>query len=291
MSIGTRYLLYLLLTGLLAFAACTSSLADKPTKDSEVSTSSQAFESSFVARLISLEPGKSAAFIDHLQHCYLPVWNRLRIDGIITTVSVFELNHYDSTKTNTSAQEYLVLAELAPQAKPDDLMEAEKVSACPGHRDFPTLPVLRSALMSCTPNSRYGMPEPAYQDTPSGISFLVELIGVEETPPTLAKYREVMSKYGGPVNGILVERGMLHCFVALENVNILFNTPGAVPWNQIHISDDWNAGGEVDWDSVYTELFRSEFSCDQDSVWAELPPTDKTRADYHGRLISKLCVR
>ena len=291
MSIGARHLLRLLLTGLLALVASASSLIGEPTEGSDVPTSPQAFERSFVARLISLEPGKDAAFVAHLEDCYLPVWKRLRNDGVITIVSVFELNHYDSTKTNTSARDYLVLAELAPQVKPDDLMDAEKVSACPGHRDFPTLPVLRSALMSCTPNSCYGMPEPAYQDAPSGISFLVELIGVEETPPALAKYREVMSEYGGPANGILVERGMLHCFVALENVNILFDTPGAVPWNQIHISDDWDTGGEVDWDSVYTELFRSEFSCDQDSVWAELPPTDKTRADYHGRLISKLCVR
>jgi hypothetical protein len=241
--------------------------------------------------VISLEPGKSAMFIAHLQDCYLPVWNQLRNDGIVSAVSVFELSPYDSTTTITSAQDYLVLAELAPQAKPTDLMNAEKVSACPGNQDFPILPVLRSALMSCTPNSCYGTPEPAYQDASSGIYFLVELIGVEETPSALAKYREVMTKYGGPANGMLVERGMLHCFVALENVNLMSDTPGAVPWNQIHISDDWDEGGDVDWDSVYTELFQTEFSCDQDSVWAELPPTDKTRADYHGRLISKLCVR
>ena len=84
---------------------------------------------------------------------------------------------------------------------------------------------------------------------------------------------------------------MLHCFVALEYVDILLSAPGAVPWNQIHISDDWDYSGEVSWDSVYVDLFRNEFSCDLDSLWAELPPTDKTRADYHGRLIKKLIIR
>jgi hypothetical protein len=135
------------------------------------------------------------------------------------------------------------------------------------------------------------MPDPSYRDAESGIDFLVELIGVEENPHSLAKYREIVSKYAGPANSILVERGMMHCFIALENVDLMSSTPDAVPWNQIHISDDWDTGGDVDWDSVYTDLFRSEFSCDQDSVWAELPSTDKTRADYHGRLIPEFCVR
>ena len=53
----------------------------------------------------------------------------------------------------------------------------------------------------------------------------------------------------------------------------------------------WDVGGEIDWNSVYTELIRSEFSRDLDSVWSELPPTDKTRADYRGRLIPELCLR
>lgn len=231
------------------------------------------------------------AFVTHLRECYLPVWNRLHDDGGVTAVSVFELSYHDSSPSDTSARDYLVLAELGSLATPDDLVESEKVSACPGRQDTPRFSVLRSALMSCTPNSCHGTPEPAYPDAVTGIDFLVELIGVENTPSALAKYREIMSKYAGPANGILVERGLLHCFVALENIELLHDTPGAVPWNQIHISDDWSEGGKVDWESVYEELFRSEFSRDLDSVWAELPPTDKTRADYRGRLVSNLCVR
>ena len=291
MRILARQPIHVLLVLLLAMVTCVSSVSGEQTAASKASNSSAAFAGNSVARLISLESDAGTAFTDHLRDCCLPVWIRLRNEGIVTSVSVFELSHYDATPTDASARDYLVLAGLGPQAKPNDLANAEKASACREHRDIPTLSVLRSALMSCTPNSCYGMPEPAYTDAASGIDFLVEFIGVEDSPLALAKYREIMSKYAGPANGILVERGMLHCFVALESVGLLSDTPGAVPWNQIHISDDWDVGGDVDWDSVYTELFRSEFSCDQDSVWAELPPTDKTSADYHGRLIPKLCVR
>lgn len=291
MTIGIRQIFCLLLACSFALAACASNPTREQVEGPRTSSSNQALENRFVARLISIEPGKRAEFIAHLGDCYLPVWNRLRDKGVLTTVSVFELNHYNSTTKNTSARDYLVLAQLGSQVKPEDLMDAEKASASLGSQDLLTFSVLRTAFMSCTPNSCHGMPEPAYQDALCGIDFLIEFIGVEETPAALAKYREIVSKYAGPANGILVDRGMLHCFVALENIEVLYDTHGAVPWNQIHISDDWDVGGEVDWHSIYEEIFRSEFSCDLDSVWAELPPTDKTRADYHGRLIPKLCVR
>lgn len=290
MMIVTKSIRYLLFVSSLALVACVLGSFSEQTNASETFVSPEEQGSRFIARLISLEPGMAAAFIAHLSDCYLPAWTQLLNDRIITTVSVFELSHYDTTMTKPS-QDYLVLAELSPQAIPDDLLEAEKVSCRSDRRDIPAFSVLRSALMSCTLNSCYGTPEPVYQDAPSGIDFLVEFIGVEDTPNALKKYQEIVSRYAGPANGILVDRGMLHCFIALENVDILFNASGAVPWNQIHISDDWDTGGDIDWDSVYEELFRTEFSCDQDSVWAELPSTDETRTDYHGRLIPTLCVR
>jgi hypothetical protein len=258
---------------------------------SEAKASTQTAKGRFVARLISLESGTDSAFVAYLSDCYLPVWEQLRTDGIVSSVSVFELGYYDSTAASTSIQDYLVLAELGPLAKPADLTDAEQASACPGCQDTPDYSVLRSAYMSCTPNSCYGMPEPTYQDAATELLYLVEMIGVEETLDYLAKYRELMSKYFGPANGAVVESGMLHCFVALENTEVLFTRKGAVPWNQIHISDDWDAGGEVDWDSVYVDLFRTKFSCDLDSVWAELPPTDGSSADCYGRLVAQLCVR
>lgn len=286
-----RHLSCLLLTGWLALVAGSSDAAGEPAPAAKPSTQTEAIRGDFVARLMAVESGSGAAFLAHLGKCYLPVWNRLHDEGRVHTVSVFELSPYDSVKVDPTTQEFLVLVELDLRATQGDLIEAEKAGSCPDGQDIPTVSVLRSALMSCTPNSCHGTPEPTYQDAATGIDFLIEFIGVEDTTEALAKYREIMSEYGGPANGILVEREMLHCFVAFEAVGILTETPGSVPWNQLHISDDWDEDGEVDWDSVYRELFRSEFSRDSDSVWAELPPTDKTRADYHGRLVSKLCVR
>ncbi|MBC8422855.1 hypothetical protein H8E07_01910 [bacterium] len=129
------------------------------------------------------------------------------------------------------------------------------------------------------------------RDADSGIAYLIEFIGVESSPPVLAKYRELVSRYFGPANGILVDRGMLHCFVALENVDILVDTRGAVPWNQIHLSDDWDEGDDIDWAATYKDLFWTEFYCELDSVGAEVPPADKTRVDYRGRLLAEICVR
>jgi hypothetical protein len=291
MRIRERLTVFLLLAILLSIIAVGSSASGDRHADSQKPSSSGKSAGDYFARVLSIEADSAAMFHQAVHECYLPVWKPLRGDGIVFSVSVFELVPYDSTTADPSAKEYLILAGLDSGAAPDDLLDAEQILPCPGHRRISASAVLRSALMSCTPNSCHGMPEPFYPDAESGIVFLVELIGVEETPHARAKYRELMVKFFGPANGILVERGMLHCFVALENVDLLSSTPNAVPWNQIHISDDWDAGGDVDWDSVYTDLFHSEFSCDLDSVWSELPPTDETYADYHARLIPELCVR
>ena len=47
----------------------------------------------------------------------------------------------------------------------------------------------------------------------------------------------------------------------------------------------------VDWDAVYGDLFRSEFSRQLDDVWAEIPPIRETSTEYRGRLVADLCVR
>ena len=92
-------------------------------------------------------------------------------------------------------------------------------------------------------------------------------------------------------NGLLVEKDMLHCFIALETTEVLFEATGVPGWNQLHVSDDWDVGDEVDWDAIYTDLFRREFSCELDSVWAELPPIRERPINYSGRLVPSLCVR
>jgi len=145
--------------------------------------------------------------------------------------------------------------------------------------------------MTCTPNSCYKIPESRYQDEPAGIDFLVEFIAVEDSPLFLEKYRDLMSRFFGPANGILVEQGTLHSFIALETSAVLSEVNGVPAWNQLHISDNWDVNEEVDWDAVYSELFRREFSRELDAVWAEMPPVHERPINYCGRLVRALVVR
>ncbi len=102
---------------------------------------------------------------------------------------------------------------------------------------------------------------------------------------------DLMSTYFGPANGLLVEREMLHCFIALEVTEAVFEGPGVLAWNQVHVSDHWDEGGDIDWDALYGDLFRHEFSRELDEVWAEIPPIREISTEYRGRLVPDLCVR
>ena len=288
---GKRHSVELLLISLLALtigASCTGSKSETTNLKSALPN---AFHGNFVIRLISVQPDMDKAFIAHLHDCLMPVWYQLRSDGVVSSINVFELNQMESTIAETPPWRYLLLAKLAPQATPDDLLNAEKASSCQERSDSSLFTVLRTERMSCTPNSCYAMPEPAYQDAASGIDYLIEFIDVEESSSFLTKYRDLMSSYFGPANGLLVKRGMLHCFIALETTEVLFQADGVPGWNQLHVSDHWDVGDEVDWDAVYSDLFRKEFSCELDSVWAEIPPRRESPGNYRGRLVPDLCVR
>jgi hypothetical protein len=121
-------------------------------------------------------------------------------------------------------------------------------------------------------------------------SCRIGFIAVEDTSASLAKYRDLMSRYFGPANGLLVESGLLHCFMALEMTGTMSEAPGEVAWNQVHVSDHWDEGEDVDWDSLYEELFRAEFSVELDDVWAEIPPIREISTEYRGRLVPDLCL-
>ena len=100
-----------------------------------------------------------------------------------------------------------------------------------------------------------------------------------------------MRTYFGPANGALVKEGILHCFIALETTGVLHETTEAPGWNQLHVSDDWNVAKDVDWDTIYSDLFRREFSRELDSVLAEFPPFGEHCTEYIGKLVPDLCVR
>jgi len=251
----------------------------------------EATRGGFVIRLITVEPDQDGAFFKDVRECSLPVWKELKEAGIVSTVSLFELSEMETTSPVSPPWRYLMIAGLGPDSSAEDFTVAEQASSRPAESDGPAHTVLREEHMVCTPNSCFGMPEPTYPDAPSGIDYLIEFIGVENTPASLTQYHDLMSSYFGPANGLLVEREMLHCFVALEVTETEIEDPGVVPWNQVHVSDHWDEGGDVDWEVVYRDLFREAFSRELEDVWKEIPPTRESSTEYRARLVPDLCVR
>jgi hypothetical protein len=184
-----------------------------------------------------------------------------------------------------------MIAKIESDASLADFSAAEQAATCPGKSDAILRSVVREEHMVCTRNSCFGSPEPAYPDAPTGIDYLIEFIAVENISSSLTKYHDLMSNYFGPANGLLVERGMLHCFVALETTANEIGVDELVPWNQLHVSDHWDESDGIDWDTVYEDLFRQEFSCELDDLWSELPPIRDVSSEYRGRLVPDLCVR
>lgn len=245
---------------------------------------------SFVARVASVQTGMEQAFLARFRECYVPLWQQLHGDGTLSSVYVFELIPTEATLPETPPWHYLLLAELGPRGAPADLLDAERTAACRESIDKSPFTVLRAERMSCTPNSCFAMPKLAYEDAAQGIEYLIEFIGVEDSPSSLERYRELMSDYFGPANGLLLERGLLHSFIALETTEVLSHAPGVPAWNQLHVSDNWDVDDELDWDSIYEDLFRQEFSCELDSIWDKLPPIRERPSEYSGRLVEDLCV-
>ena len=230
-------------------------------------------------------------FIEYVRECNVPLWNKLRSKGVVSNVSVFELIEMESIVPEAQSWSFLLIAESGSQTFPDELFAAKPDPKCQQRPDGSLFTILREQRLSCTPNSCYGSPEPSYVDAVAGIEYLIEFIGVEDTPASLTKYHDLVATYFGPANGLLVEEGALHCFLGLETTATLFEVPGVPAWNQIHISDHWDVGVDVDWDAVYAELFHNEFSRELDDVWSELPPMQDPRTDFRGRLVPDLCVR
>jgi hypothetical protein len=288
MKILRALLVVATLPALVGHQSCARGEDPLPDQDPMIS---EAPRGGFLVRVFAVAPDQEQAFIEHLQECRRPVWDELTGGGLVSAVHLFELSEMETTYSVSPPWRYLLVAHLETDASAADFSAAERASACSAGSDIPTYSLVREAHMVCTPNSCFGMPEPVYPDAPLGIDFLIEFIAVEDTAASLTKYHDLMSSYIGPANGLLVKRGTLHCFVALETTANEIGTDEAVPWNQLHLSDHWDEGGDLDWDALYENLFREEFSRELNDVWSELPPIRDVSTEYRGRLIPELCVR
>lgn len=241
----------------------------------------------FFSELIHVPPTQDTIFLSYLRVCRVPAWEALLEEGVIRDVSLFELEEVEASLKEAQTWDFLLLFEAVPGTESERVFGTTHVpGACPGFIN-PTHTVLRIEALATTPNSYFPEPHPMHRSRSTEIPYLIEFIGVEDTPEALATYRRLMETYFGPENGALVEEGKLYNLIALETTEVLFQAPGVSSWNQLHVSGDLPEYMELDWDSVYAELHQRLFSVDLDSTWRQMPPIIERPGNYKGRLLEE----
>jgi hypothetical protein len=243
----------------------------------------------FLVRVISVMDGSEKDFVDHLKKMYLPVWSDLHKKGRLHETSVFQIHTPDSLQTEDPPGNFLILIHLSPETLPKQLLEAEmeSINIQSPHKTF--FPVIRSELMVPTPNSYYPVLNSRNYERVEEVEFFVEFIDVNNSPEDLDLYRQLMSSYFGPSNGILIQKNLVFSFTAFETREIISNTDNEASWNQIHIGGDYPEYLDLNWDSLYSDLFRTEFQeVDLDSIWDLLPPIRELPPYYSGHFIKEL---
>jgi hypothetical protein len=279
--------------GLLAFlllASLTISCDNRPSERTELVPGEEGgTDSAFVAQAVSVPATDHSQFLSYLEICYHPVWNDLLNRGTLREVNVFELSEIQGSADKSPEWSHLLVAEVNPSETDGRLLldDGSGLESCDPARK-PLFSIIRTEVLSKTPDSYYPMPAPELRGDVKRIDFLIELIAVEDSKEALKEYRDLMQMYFGPANGQLVEDGVLFNFVALETEQVISEASGIPTWNQIHISGDFPENAEVDWDSVYEDLFLRIFSIDLDTVWARVPDISEHAGDYSGRLVQTL---
>jgi hypothetical protein len=276
---------------LLILSSCVTCQQKRVSEERSSGLSQERHGAVFVSRVISVQPGTEFAFLNHLRDHYLPLWRELKKRRMVSEINVFEMTVEDSSLVEEPPWSFLILVQLAENINPQELLSAEESLRADLPAQSPSHTIVRTEALSCTPNSFYPDPIPKHRGRIQEVDFLVEFIAVNESAEDLKRYRDLMRTYFGPGNGKLVKDGTLYSFVALETIRVLHQVEGLGSWNQIHISGDFPGYQTLDWDSLYTDVFRETLSADLDSVWALLPPTRDWPPYYRGRLIQDLQVK
>jgi hypothetical protein len=195
----------------------------------------------YVARVLSVSAEGRDAFVSCLRQKWLPTWQRMKRDGLLTDQSVFETTSVRTAAPGAPHWNFLLLSHLAPSATPDAFLKAEKNGEDKrpsGTRcaEAPGVKTRRVEVLHSTPNSYHPRPTPSPDaQTEFTVPYIVEYIAVRETPEALNEYRETMRTNNGPALAQLIRENMLLNFIALETVSIRYAQPGVPKWNQIHL--------------------------------------------------------
>ncbi len=243
----------------------------------------------FIARVLEIRPNAGPDFIVHLRTCYLPVWRELHREGRVSDVKIFGLNRKESSAPDSRPWDYLLLVQLGHGTSARQVLHAERRFSETCSLMSAPFKVLRTEVLSSTPNSFYPASVSECEERSNDVTFLIEFTGVEDSQEALEQYRNLMMTYFGPVNGLLVREGVIFNFIALETTEVVLQEVGVHPWNQIHISGDYPEYEDKDWDALYERLFQRHYSMDLDSLFETMPEIPDY-SDYSGRLIPELHV-
>lgn len=241
----------------------------------------------FVAHTIYANTKTEEKFLSLLKIDYLPIWRKLKNDNILSELSLFKLTQKDSSKKDRTLCNYLIVAQLYPDVKPNEFLNTEKLAKNSNSGKSPLFQIQRTEVLQCTPNAYF----PAVNNEKNDIIYLLEFIAVQDSADYVNQYHTLMQKYFGPLNGVLVKERKLHSIFMLKTVEGIFQRDNRFNWNQLHISGEFSEFVDLNWDSLYTDLFRRTFSCELDSVWALLPPRLENSFDCTGRLIQELHIK
>jgi hypothetical protein len=217
----------------------------------------------YVARVLSVSAEGRDAFVSCLRQEALPVWRRVRRDGLLADHSVFETASVRLATPGAPHWNFLLLSHLAPSATPDTFLEAEqnrerKQPAVTRCEQGPGVETRRVEVLHSTPNSYHPRltPSPDAQ-AEFTVPYIVEYIAVRETPEALNEYRETMRTNNGPALALLIRDNMLLNFIALETVSVRYAQPGVPRWNQIHLRGYFPDKGLVTRDALDGALRRT----------------------------------
>jgi hypothetical protein len=231
----------------------------------------------YVARALSVSAEGREAFVLCLRQKALPVWQRMRRDGLLADQSVFETASVRIATPGAPPWNFLLLSHLAPSATPDSFFDAEQKrdrKQPPGTHceDVPGVQTRRVEVLHSTPNSYHPRltPSPDAQ-AEFTVPYIVEYIAVRETPEALNEYRETMRTTMGPVLAEAIRDNMLLNFIALETVSVRYAQPGVPKWNQIHLRGYFPDKGLVTRDAL-------------DGVLRRINPQSGGAAGVSGRL-------
>jgi hypothetical protein len=275
---------------LLILFSCVTCKQNRVSEERSSKLPQESHQVVFISRIISVQPGTELAFFNHLRDRCLPFWRELKDRRMLSEISVFEITVEDSSLFENPPWNYLILARFVNGIDSQQLLGVEESLKANLLGESPSCTIIRTEALSCTPNSYYPVPIPKHRGRIEEVDFLIEFIAVNESAQDLKRYQDLMRAYFGPANGKLVKDGILYNFIALETIEVFQQVEGLGSWNQIHISGDFPEYKTLDWDSLYTHLFRQSLSVELDSVWALLPQTRDWPPYYSGRLIQELRV-